>query len=411
MRVATRIHYADPLAGVVPEALAPPALPAEWPIAQTFDPSRKSGSRRRVGAFGAVTAVCLVAALLATLLLGSDGGGSAVARTFAVSSPSGHRASTPAIDASVKVLRQRFAALAVRGWSVDSPSPDRIRVSCAGCTEGGSAMVASSVAQPGQLLIYDWEANVLDAHCRPQPADEAVTGGPAAGQPGAGSMTQYQAVLRAARCPARQYSAMAHASPDYYALDPTRGRVLSGPAPSSQAALAAARAATPNDGPLRARIVRVLEGTTVVRAADDQADPRAGIDSQWYVLRDRPALIGRDVTDPQRSVDHATGAPIVTAKFTPAGQRTWQSLTRRIARRGAGQLRPGEPAPTVAQHVAVVLDNRLLTVPFIDFQRNPDGLDARRGVEIAGGFTVAGARTLVALLQSGVLPARLSPTP
>jgi hypothetical protein len=42
---------------------------------------------------------------------------------------------------------------------------------------------------------------------------------------------------------------------------------------------------------------------------------------------------------------------------------------------------------------------------------NPDGLDARRGVQIAGGFTVAGARTLVALLGSGMLPARLWPAP
>jgi hypothetical protein len=36
-----------------------------------------------------------------------------------------------------------------------------------------------------------------------------------------------------------------------------------------------------------------------------------------------------------------------------------------------------------------VLDNELISVPFIDFQQNPDGIDARNGSQIEGGFTIS----------------------
>jgi hypothetical protein len=62
--------------------------------------------------------------------------------------------------------------------------------------------------------------------------------------------------------------------------------------------------------------------------------------------------------------------------------------------------RPGEGIDAV-QHVAIVLDHRLLLTPYIDGLRNPDGL---HDLEIAGGLTVPQARTLVALLRSGALP-------
>jgi preprotein translocase subunit SecD len=116
----------------------------------------------------------------------------------------------------------------------------------------------------------------------------------------------------------------------------------------------------------------------------------------WYVLRDRPALTGRQVAG-AGLLRRAGGAPMVTLRLTPDGQARWRALTRRVARRGLRLWRPGEGIDA-AQHVAIVLDHRLLVTPYIDGLRNPDGL---RSLEIAG---VPEARTLVALLKSGALP-------
>ncbi|HEY4093992.1 MAG TPA: hypothetical protein VGM33_00680 [Baekduia sp.] len=421
MRLATRIRNADPLAGADPEALAPPALPAaqgEDGYAPT-PPARRargSGRRRRIGAapdaamvpdaalrrraVGAALAAAalVVAVLLVVLLPGSAPRHDTVAETFTVSSASGDPASAPLTDASVAVLHRRFASLHLDGWSADSSTPGRIQVSCAACGKGTTATAVLAAAAPGRLLLYDWEANVLDAQCNPQPANPRVTGGTAAGEPGAGTLSRYAAVLRAARCPAGDGD---RSSPDYYAVDRARHQVLGGPEPS--------RAAAARGHAADAQIVRVLPGTAIVEA-DHAADTPPEADTQWYVLRDHAALTGAGVADPRQGVDRFTGAPIVTLDFTARGQRALHATTRRIARRGAALLRPGTSSADVAQHFAIVLDGRLLIVPFVDPEQNPDGVDAGNGVQVAGGLTPDGARTLVALLKSGVLPARLSPS-
>ncbi|HEY4098410.1 MAG TPA: hypothetical protein VGM33_22990 [Baekduia sp.] len=409
MRLATRIRNADPLAGAEPEALAPPALPAEgedWhgrrrrmdaapAAAMLRGPARR---RRTVGAALAAAAL-VVAVLLVVLLPGSAPRHDTLAETFTVSTTSGAPASAPLTDASVAVLHRRLASLDLRGWSADSPGAGRIQVSCGDCGAGATAASVLAAAAPGQLVFYDWEANVLDAQCRPRPDDAAVTGGTAAGQPGAGTLSHYAAVLRAARCPVGDGD---RSSSVYYAVDRARHQVLSGPEPSRTSAAARADATD-------AQVVRVLPGTAMVEAENGEDTPREA-DTQWYVVRDRAALTGADVIDPRAEDDQATGAPTVTLQLTAHGQRTLHATTRRIARRGAAQLRPGIDGTSAAQHFAIVLDGRLLAVPYVDPRQNPDGIDARRGVEISGGLTADHARTVAALLKSGVLPARLSPS-
>jgi SecD/SecF fusion protein len=404
MRLATRLRHADPLAGTLPEALAPPALPAEWADDSVPRPARSHTRRRRTAVGAALAAAALGAVLLVVLLPGSAPRHDEVAQAFTVSTASGGPASAPLTDASVAVLHRRLASLDLRDWSADSPGAGRIQVSCADCGAGTTATAVLAAAAPGKLVFYDWEANVLDAQCRARPDDAAVTGGTAAGQPGAGTMSHYAAVLRAARCPTGDGDPSSHAAPDYYAVDRARLQVLSGPEPSRTSASAAAGGQAAD-----AQVVRVLPGTAIVEAEDAQDTPREA-DTQWYVLRDRPALTGADVIDPRAEANQVTGAPTVTLRLTAHGQRTLHATTRRIARRGAAQLRPGIDGASAAQHFAIVLDGRLLAVPYVDPQQNPDGIDARSGVQFAGGLTLDRARTVAALLKSGVLPARLSPS-
>jgi len=54
-----------------------------------------------------------------------------------------------------------------------------------------------------------------------------------------------------------------------------------------------------------------------------------------------------------------------------------------------------------------VLDNELVSTPFIDFQQNPEGIDARNGSQIEGGFTIQSAQELANVLKTGALPVQL----
>ena len=131
----------------------------------------------------------------------------------------------------------------------------------------------------------------------------------------------------------------------------------------------------------------------------------------WYALRDKPALTGSDIVDPQQERD-GFGLPNVTFGFTPEGRATFQRVTRAIARRG--QARAEGPvsvdeAAELAGRFAVIFDDEIKTRPIIDFTQNPDGIDGRVGAQISGGFTsVREARDLATLMRIGGLPIRLT---
>ena len=54
-----------------------------------------------------------------------------------------------------------------------------------------------------------------------------------------------------------------------------------------------------------------------------------------------------------------------------------------------------------------MLDDEIISAPYIDFQQNPDGIDAANGSEISGGFTIQTAQNLANLLKTGALPIKL----
>jgi SecD/SecF fusion protein len=253
---------------------------------------------------------------------------------------------TPAeVTQTVEILGRRLADRGIAGATVARSGSERIAVELP--DRRTADRVKLGLSAPGRLALYDWERNVLGADGRPHPADNDVTGGTIAGDPGAGSLTRSVATRIAA----------AH---DGVLVRPE-------PQPASAGATSAARDA-------------------------------------FFVLADRPALRGSDLVNPQQELDATTDEPTVTFDFTPAGAKRWRTVTRVIARRGAARVRPGVAPTEAAQHFAIVLDGTLLSVPYIDPQQNPDGIDPADGTQIVGGFTVATARDLAALLKSGPLP-------
>jgi SecD/SecF fusion protein len=226
-------------------------------------------------------------------------------------------------------------------------------------------------AKMRRLAFYDWEPNVIGPDGRPMPGDPAVTGGADAGR--AGALSPYDAVLRAARRPAAAEPDNARTTTLYYAVDRAHRRVFGRGSPSRTRALAAVPAA-----PRRTvRIYEVKPGTAVV-GAEGAAD-------HWYVLEDDVALRGTEIRDPRRVRDPTTGRTVIVFSFTDAGRARFKALTQAIARRGATSSleRASDDPAAHNQHFAVVYEGKIVTAPFLDFRRNPDGIDASAGSQLS----------------------------
>ena len=90
--------------------------------------------------------------------------------------------------------------------------------------------------------------------------------------------------------------------------------------------------------------------------------------------------------------------------LTSSGRSAFEELTRELARRG-------EARSDRRQNFAIVLDDRILSVPFIDHRHVPDGIDGRRGMQIStADLTPDDARRIASLLTAGPLEAKLEPT-
>ena len=80
-------------------------------------------------------------------------------------------------------------------------------------------------------------------------------------------------------------------------------------------------------------------------------------------------------------------------------------MTRTLAERGSRRV--GVVPGNANQHFAIVVDDQIVSVPYIDFRQNPEGIDGSTGSQIQGGFTIASARQLASILGSGELPVAL----
>ena len=299
-------------------------------------------------------------------------------------------------------MRKRVDQLGVAEPEIQRSGSDQIDVSLPDVQNADEA--AQQVGTTAQLYFYDWEPNVLGPGCKPAPTDPNVTGGPAAGG-GTGSLSQYDAVNRASSCPERN-SSKSTTNGLYYLVDTKAKRVLAGPGETRQDLNQEIQNERIKRGPNQ-KVVEVKEGTIIVRAeSPDDSKPS----NRWYVLRDQPALSGNDIRNPEQTFDNGaggSGSPIVTFEFSDRGRAQWQDTTRGIAQRGQEQFIPGQDPQSAYQHFAIVLDNELISVPFIDFQQNPDGIDGRNGSQIEGGFTIDSAQRLANLLKTGALPIKL----
>jgi preprotein translocase subunit SecD len=261
--------------------------------------------------------------------------------------PLGQHATTRrAFDRTMRIMRARAKRLGARRPRIRRSGTDRIVAILPGIRDAKRA--AYQLSAPGRLSMIDWEPNVLDEHCnvdatRPNGGQRAIPG-------------RSKAVKRATRC---------------------EGNVDTGVA-----------------------VVRDEPGP--------QHEPDAPKPDLWWVIKDEPVLTGGpNIKSSAQTFDERTNSPIVTFDLTAHGQDLFHDVTRRIAHRGARNARPGVDADTGSHHFAIRLDDELISTPYVNYRKNPDGIDASKGVHISGGFTVQSARDLAALLDQPPLPLRL----
>ncbi len=306
-----------------------------------------------------------------------------------------------AVDRSIEIMRDRVDQLGVAEPEIQRSGTDQIIVSLPDVKNADEAQ--QQVGTVAQLYFYDWEKNVLGKDLKPDPGNAEVTGGGAAGQ--AGCFPKYDAVARAARRPAMPNQNTSAGTQFYLVNDKTR-KVVGGPQETEAALLADLPG---KKVPTDQRVREIKEGTIVVRGEQPDGNNSTERDC-YYVLNDDFALRGTDIKNPEQQFDSGpggSGQPNVTFEFSDKGRQIWQKVTRDIAERGQANFLPGQDPVSASQHFAIVLDGEVISTPYIDFQRNPDGIDARTGSEISGGFTIKSAQRLANLLKTGALPVKL----
>lgn len=305
-----------------------------------------------------------------------------------------------AIERTIDIMRDRVDKFGVAEPEIQRTGSDQIDVSLPGVKDADQAR--NQVGKTAQLYFYDWEPNVLGPECKPDPTNQSVTGGPAAGG-GTSALNHYDAVRRAESCKPTN-TGKETTTGGYYLVDTKKETVLAGPH-ETRADLESEiedREIKETDD---TEVVKIPQGTIIV-AAEGTGDEPSG---RYYVVRDQPALSGLELKNPEQNFDSGpggTGQPNVTFEFTDKGREIWLETTREIAQRGQENFFGGS-AQNAFQHFAIVLDNEIISVPYIDFQQNPDGIDASTGSEISGGFTIQSAQNLANLLKTGALPIRL----
>ncbi|MDA0170509.1 hypothetical protein OJ998_15525 [Solirubrobacter taibaiensis] len=161
-------------------------------------------------------------------------------------------------------------------------------------------------------------------------------------------------------------------------------------------------------GPGAGQLAALTEEEARARAAKRAGALAVHADHGWFTLGGDAPLTNADLSSVRAGEDPMGGNPVVQLDLTSAGQQAFTTLTRELAERGADHSGGGDPLQT-SQHFALVLDDRLLSTPFINWREVPEGIDGSEGVYIPDLPTPERARLTAALLSAGPLAASLQP--
>jgi SecD/SecF fusion protein len=308
------------------------------------------------------------------------------------------------VTRAIEIIRDRTDALGVSEPEIARVGEQGITVALPDVQNAERAI--AQVGTTSQLFLYDWAPNVVPNPDVPEstPDDEA------------GYNRQIDAVRAASKeKPECFEDSCTTNGPRYYLFDTNTFELIAGP---EQRKADLFLEFPDEEQPPDSEIIEVPQGTAVVSEPLVQDDPATETDEaedgpqEYFVIRDRPALSGFDITNPDQGEDPQTGELNVNFDFTDEGRPKFAEVTQEIAERGRAEAPPGvvdaEQASQYSDHFAIVLDNEVVTRPIINFVENPAGIDGRGGAQISGNFDLQEAQDLAEFLRIGALPVELT---
>src|SRR3954451_15188263 len=118
------------------------------------------------------------------------------------------------ISRTLDIMRDRVDQLGVAEPEIQRSGADQVVVSLPAVKNADRAR--QQVGTTAQMFFYDWETNDLGGQWQANPSAANTTGGASSGQPGAGTLSYYDAVIRASKCPAKDSQNTSQDSPVYY---------------------------------------------------------------------------------------------------------------------------------------------------------------------------------------------------
>jgi hypothetical protein len=103
-----------------------------------------------------------------------------------------------------------------------------------------------------------------------------------------------------------------------------------------------------------------------------------------------PVLLRADLRSARADINPSTSQPTVLVELTPNGKRKFLDLTTHVARAGRPRLRPF--------HVLISVNGKVISQPYIDYHRFPNGVPGDSGIEIDV-RSIGAARELAAKLN------------
>ncbi len=315
-----------------------------------------------------------------------------------------------AIDRAINIIRTRTDKFGVAEPEISRIGQTGIQVGLPNVQNAQQAI--DQVGKTAQLYFYDLEANIIPPPGAPK--DPSTQPDP---NPNQYTFPDLWTAVNFASKQKRECDNCTTTGPTYYLFDKKSHKLLSGPAERTKGPKPFEDLLLPfkNGKQPPGSVVKTVPQGTLVAAAPTSPSLTLSqgelAKSPQFVLKDRPALNGTEITNPQQQSDPTTGQPNVTFDFTGDGQSAFQEVTKTIAERGQATAPIGTigaaQASQFSQHFAIVLDNQVFSNPIINYEENPTGIDGRQGAQISGNFTIGSAQDLATILQTGALPVNL----
>jgi SecD/SecF fusion protein len=313
--------------------------------------------------------------------------------------PQNPEVTTEDLDRAIEIMRERVDTLGVTEPEISTIGEDQITAGLPDIQDVEQAV--EQIGTTAQLYFYDWEPNVVPNPDSPQDPGESG----------------FPRLIDAVRFASKQKQECFQDScttdgPTFYLFDEDTFELLAGPSQSEKDLF------TKFDDrqPRGSEIIEVPQGTLVVEeppfdlpeTEENEAETNP---TEFFVLRDRPALSGDEIENPEQQFDPTTNQPNVTFDFTDEGREAFAEVTAEIATRGREQAPIGvsteAQADQFSDHFAIVLDREVVSRPIINFVENPTGIDGRTGAQISGLDSLDEAQNLAEFLRIGALPIEL----